>query len=225
MNLREENWYGVYCAAMYSWNSQAALSFDETVALYYELFFGLQIDLAAYHQLFDYDMGFLGERGEEPIAFWYERRTTAGNKLCSAFWQDATLPADAELKEKFAGSKEIFTKALAYFGALKPQRNQLAYEVFLFDLQRSIAASTKLELQRTDAYETREQAMADISAYEALAAEVNRLKGENERLWKAFNRQSEWLFAQSRYEDLYDSIQSVIRYCKYGKKMTAIKHL
>lgn len=225
MNLREENWYGIYCAAMYSWNSKASLSFDETVALYYQLFFGLAVDMQQYHALFDYDMGFLGERGEEPIEFWYERRINAGNKLCSAFWEDATKPVDAELKAQFAGSKEVFEQALSYFAALTPKRNSLAYDVFLFDLKRSLAAAKKLELQRPDAYETREQAMADIPAWEALGNEVAALKVENERLWKAFNRQSEWLFAQSRYEDLYDSIQSVIRYCKYGKQMKPVKHL
>ncbi len=225
MNLREENWYGLYCAAMYAWNSQAELSFDETVVLYYKLFFGLDIDLNEYHALFDYDMHFLGEQTDEPIAFWYERRTTAGNKLCSAFWEDATKPANAELKEKFADTRPVFEKAMEYFGDLIPKRNRLAYQVFLFDLRRSIAATRKLELQRVDAYETREQAMEDIAAWGILAAEVDQLKEENEELWKAFNRQSEWLYAQSRYEDLYDSIQSVIRYCRYGKKMKEVKHL
>lgn len=225
MNLREENWYGIYCAAMYSWNSSAELTFDETVALYYQLFFGICVDMNEYHALFDYDMGFLGEQGDEPIEFWYERRTTAGNKLCSAFWEDATQPANAELKKQFAGSRAVFEKAMDYFGDLIPQRNHLAYQVFLFDLRRSIAAAKKLELQRADAYETREQAMDDIAAWGILAAEVKALKNDNEDLWKAFNRQSEWLFAQSRYEDLYDSIQSVIRYCRYGKRMKPVKHL
>ncbi len=225
MNLREENWYGLYCAAIYSWNSGAELSFDETVCLYFKLFFGIEVDLTAYHALFDYDERFLERRTEEPIEFWYEKRFTAGNKLCSAFWQDATQPADAELKAKFAGCRELFEKAQGYFGSLQPQRNEIAYEVFLFDLRRSIAATKKLELQRVDAYETREQAMADIATWGELAAEVNQLKVENEKLWMASNRQSEWLYAKSKYEDLYDSIQSVIRYCRYGKSMTVVKHL
>ena len=226
MNLREENWYGLYCAAMYSWNSEAELTFDETVALYYQLFFGIEVDMEKYHALFDYDMGFLGERNmEEPIAFWYERRITAGNRLCNAFWEDATQPANAELKEKLAGSKETFENGLAYFASMAPKYNQLAYDVFLFDLKRSIAAAKKLELQRVEAYDNREQAMADIPAWEELLKEVELLKDENEKLWKAFNRQSEWLYAQSRYEDLADSIRSVIRYCRYGKKMKAVKHL
>lgn len=226
MNLREENWFGIYCAAMFSWNSKASLSLTQTAQLYYRLFFGLEINMKEYEALFDYDMPFLPrERGDEPSAFWYEHRFVAGNRLCSAFWQDASLPADAELKEKFAQSRAIFEQAYAYFSPLQPQRNELAYRVFLFDIKRSIAAARKLELQRVGAYETREQAMADIPAYEALANEVAALKEENKALWFAFNRQSEWLFAQSRYEDLYDSIQSVIRYLRYGKRMTAVKHL
>lgn len=225
MSLREENWYGIYCAAMYSWNSRAELSFDETVALYYKLFFGVDIDMAQYHALFDYDMGFLGERSEEPIEFWYERRFTAGSKLCSVFWEDAARPANAELKEKFAGSRSIFEQGYQYFASLTPQRNRLAHEVFLFDLRRSIAAARKLELQRLGAYESREQAMADIPAWEALAAEVAALREQNEQLWMAFNRQSEWAYAGAKYEDLYGSIQSVIRFCKYGKRMTEYKHL
>lgn len=225
MNLREENWYGLYCAALYSWNIGAELSYDDTVFAYYKLFFGIDVDLAAYHALFDYDLRFLEERTEEPIEFWYEKRFTAGDKLCHAFWEDATQPANAEQKSGFAGCRQIFETAYDYFSTLQPLDNPVAYQVFLFDLRRSIAATKKLELQRVDAYESREQAMADIPAWEALASDVQALKEENEALWMASNRLSEWPFARSRYEDLYDSIQSVIRYCRYSTRMTAVKHL
>lgn len=225
MNLREENWYGLYCAALYSWNAGAELTYDETVAHYYKLFFGLDVDLAVYHELFDFDDRFLGKRTEEPIEFWYERRFNAGSNLCMSFWEDASQPANASLKVGFADCREIFEKTYDYFLCLKPSCNAAAYDAFLFDLRRTIAAARKLELQRVGAYESREQAMADISGWEALAEEVNALKRENERLWMASNRQSEWMYAKSRYEDLYDSIQSVIRYCRYGKKMSAVKHL
>lgn len=67
--------------------------------------------------------------------------------------------------------------------------------------------------------------MADIPAWEAFARKVQSLKAENKEMWMASNRQSEWLYAESKYDDLYGSVQSVIRYCKYGTKMTAEKHL
>ncbi len=225
MSLREENWFGLYCQALYAWNSQAEQSYEEVVTAYYKLFFGVDIDLQAYRELFDYDMGFLGERKDEPIEFWYCNRFAAGNQLCSAFWEPAFQPADKELKEKFSGSRAVFEKAYAYFSHLPVRENQQAHEAFLFDLRRSIAAARKLELQRVDAYDSREDAMADIPRWEALAEEIRQLQLENEKVWKATNRQSEWLYAQSRYEDLYDSVQSVIRYCKYSTRMTATKHL
>lgn len=68
LNLREENWFGLYSQALYAWNSRVNQEFDDSVRSYYKLFFGLDIDTERYHRLFDYDKRFFGEReGMSPL--------------------------------------------------------------------------------------------------------------------------------------------------------------
>ena len=74
-------------------------------------------------------------------------------------------------------------------------------------------------------YRSREEAMADIPAIESLIQEVTALMEENRRLWFACNRQSEWDSAQCKYLELLDSLRSLARYCRYGKKLTSPKKM
>lgn len=231
LNLREEFWMGLYGGAMFSWNCRATMEFDDIVRSFFQLFYGLSIDLEEYHSLMDYDTCFaepeyIPEHYDgKPIEFWYDDRLTAGIRLFQEFFQDATQPVDPDLKAKLAGAGDRFEQGLRYFGNLKPKRNATAYEVFLFDIKRSLAAYHKVMLTLDRPYHSREEAMADIPAIQALTKEVTSLMEENERLWFLSNRQSEWESAKCKYLELIDSLRSLERYCRYGKKLMLQKKM
>lgn len=231
LNLREEFWMGLYGGALYSWNCRAAVSFDETVSSFFQLFYGVSVDLNEYHNLMDYDVCFaepeyIPEHYDgKPIEFWYDDRLTAGMRLFREFFQDATLPGDPDLKAKLAGADERFARGLRYFGGLTPKRNHAAYEVFLFDIKRSLAACRKAALILDRPYRSREEAMAQLPAITALIDEVTSLMEENERLWFLTNRTSEWESAKCKYLELIDSLRALERYCRYGKKLLLQKRM
>ncbi len=230
LNLREENWMGLYCGALFSWNCRSQMTFDETVYSFFRLFYGLDIDLEEYHSLMDYDLCFTDpeynrETYGKPIEFWYCERQDAGTRLFQEFFKDATLPVDPDLKEKLSGAEERFSRGLRYFESLAPSRNEIAYQTFLFDIKRSLAAAKKVALTLDRPYRSREEAMADLPAIESLIQEGTELMEENRRLWFACNRRSEWDSAQCKYLELLDSLRSLARYCRYGKKLTSPKKM
>lgn len=230
LNLREQNWPGLFSGALFSWNCRAELTFDETMRSFFRLFFGLDVDLSEYHNLMDYDLCFADaeysrERYGKPIEFWYCDRQDAGTRLFQAFFQDATLPMDPDLKRKLDGAVERFARGLAYFGALAPRRNREAYAAFLFDIRRSLTAAKKVALTLDRPYRSREEAMANLPAIEQLTHEVTALMEENRRLWFLTNRQSEWEAARCKYLEVIDSLHSLERYCRYGKRLSARKKM
>ena len=230
LNLREENWMGLYSGALFSWNCHSQMTFDETVSSFFQLFYGIDIDLEEYHNLMDYDLCFTDpeycpETYGKPIEFWYCERQDAGTRLFQEFFKDATLPVDPDLKGKLAGAQERFQRGLGYFSGLSPSHNETAYRTFLFDIKRNLAAAKKTDLILDRPYRSREEAMADIPAIESLIQEVTALMEENRRLWFACNRQSEWDSAQCKYLELLDSLRSLARYCRYGKKLTSPKKM
>lgn len=230
MSLREENWMGIYVGGLFSWNCHNTLSFEDTVQSYFKLFFGLEIDLEQYNRLMDYDKVFVEhpyneESFGDKIEFWYDQWQGAGSRLLREFMKDATEPVDAELKEKLTGSAVVFEEAYAYFSALSPQRNQNAYDAFVFDIKRSLIAVQKITLLTDQPYQSREDAMRQVGQIDQMIRTVSDLKREHKQRWFADNRQSEWNYVEARYDDLIDSFHSLKRYCLYSKSLKQIKKI
>ena len=230
MTLREENWMGICFGANFSWNCHTDLSFDDTVSSFFQIFYGINVDLQQYHALMSYDEKAVNwpynpAEYEKGIAFWYDDWQRLGSEFFAEFWKDATEPVDGALQKKLAGSGEIFRNALEYFSAQKPERNQTGYEAFLFDIRRSLTAAEKIAMLTDVSYRSREEARAQVPRIDAMLRELEQLKEENRQCWFATNRQSEWDYVESRYEDLMDSFRSLRRYCLYGKHLTARKKL
>ena len=230
MSLRQENWPGIYMGALHSWNCHTDMRFDEMIASYYQLFFGIELDLDQYHSLMSYDMGAVNwpynpEEYEKGIAFWYDDWQKLGIQFFTEFWKDATEPVDSRLKEVLSGAVPIFEKAYGYFKRLRPLRNQKAFHAFLFDIRRSLVAARKLQLLTDRPYQSREEARAQVPEIEEMIRNLEELKEENRQCWFETNRQSEWDYVECRYDDLIDSFRSLKRYCLCGKELTPRKKL
>ena len=230
LTLREENWLGIYVGGLYSWNCYNRLTFDETVASYFKLFFGLDVDMEQYHSLMDYDKVFVPHPYDEQtfgekIEFWYDAWQGGGSWLLREFLKDATQPADAELKEKLEGCEAIFQKGYDYFSALKPRENQSAYAAFVFDIKRSLIAAQKIFMLSDKPFRSREEATSQVPGIDTMIAKLSSLKLEHKERWFADNRQSEWNYVEARYDDLIASFQSLKRYCLNSKALQAVKKL
>ena len=230
MSLRQENWAGIYMGALHAWNCHTDLTFDQLILSYYRLFFGLDLDLDQYHSLMNYDMGAVNwpynpAEYEKGIAFWYDDWQKLGNQFFTEFWKDATEPVDSRLQQVLADAVPVFEKAYDYFSSLKPLRHREAYHAFLFDIRRSLTAARKLAMLTDRPYESREQARSQVPAIEEMIRELEALQEENRICWFETNRQSEWDYVCSRYEDLIESFRSLRRYCLYGKDLTLRKKL
>lgn len=230
MSLREENWLGIYAGALYSWNCDTGYTFEEFVKSYYQLFFGIDVDMEQYQRLMNYDYNFITHPYDEKayegrIEFWYDKWQNAGTRFFQEFWKDATLPADAKLQEKLQGSEKIFEDAYAYFSGLDVKRNRQAYEAFLFDIKRSAVAARKVAMLTDKPYHSREEAMQMIPAIDRMIQEVTELLEENKVQWFACNRNSEWDYLESKYLELIESFRSLKRYCRYGKTLGEVKRI
>ncbi len=228
--LREENWMGIYTGALYSWNCQSPLTFEETVQSFFRLFFGLEIDMNEYFRLMSYDKSFVPHPYDEKtygakIEFWYDEWQSAGSKMLSEFFKDATQPADEALKQKLSGAEDIFRNAYAYFSSLKPLRNQSAYDAFVFDIKRSLIASEKIFLLDGKSYKSREEAMKKADEINEMISKLSDLKQAHRERWFADNRRSEWDCVEARYDDLIDSFKSLKRYCMHSKVLGTIRKL
>lgn len=230
LTLREENWLGIYVGGLYSWNCHNDLSFDETVESYFKLFFGLDIDMARYHRLMDYDKGFVPhpyneETFGQKIEFWYDQWQGGGSRLLREFLKDATLPVDGELKEILQGCEDIFKEALDYFSALTPRYNKNAYDAFVFDIKRSYVAVQKIFMLSDKPFRSREAAMAMVPQIDEMIVKLTDLKQDHKERWFTDNRQSEWNYVEARYDELIGSFHSLKRYCLNSKSLQPIKKL
>lgn len=230
MSLREENWMGIYVGALYSWNCQSDMDFEDVVASYFKLFFGADIEIAQYDRLMSYDRCFVPQPYDEQsfgqkVEFWYDQWQGAGSRFFREFWKDATQPVDGELKEKLEGSEKIFQDAYRYFSAIEPKHNRKAYDAFVFDIKRSYVAAQKIALLTDKPYHSREEARKDIPRIDSMIGQLTDLLEENRQQWFACNRQSEWCYLESKYLDLIDSFRSLKRYCMYGKSLSDVKKL
>lgn len=231
MNLREENWFGILAGAVFGWNTGSKMSFDEYIARFFEVYYGLAgVSTKMFHQMSDLHPYFISEAEKEtlagkPMHAKYHAMQAVGTRLYNEFWKDARLPSDEMLA---AGAEEAYdgiAKAKAYFESLCPLRNTVTYQAMLFDLWRLSVNLKKVRLIKPKAYKSREEAMDDIPAILALADEVASLRGKNKSAWLATNRRSEWEFCESRYKDLEDSLRSLARYCKVAKVLGKEKYL
>ena len=230
LTLREENWMGIYVGGLYSWNCHNTLEFEETVQSYFKLFFGLDVDMDQYNRLMSYDKAFVphpynAETFGDPIEFWYDKWQGGGSRLLREFLKDATEPVDEELKQILQGCDDIFKNAYAYFSALTPQRNQSAYDAFLFDIKRSYIAVQKIFMLSDKPFKSREEAMSKVGQIDEMIVTLTDLKAEHKARWFADNRQSEWNYVEARYDDLIDSFRSLKRYCLNGKSLQQVKKL
>lgn len=230
MSMREENWMGIYTGALYSWNCQNHMDFEDIVVSYHKLFFGIDLDIAQYNRLMNYDRCFVPHPYDEQsfgqkVEFWYDQWQGAGTRFFQEFWKDAFLPVDGALKEKLAGSQKIFQDAYEYFAAIQPKRNQKAYDAFVFDIKRSYVAAQKIAMLTNEPYHSREEAQRDLPKIDWMIQQLTDLQEENKKQWFACNRQSEWGYLQSKYLDLIDSFRSLKRYCMYGKSLSGVKKL
>ena len=230
MSLREENWMGIYVGALYSWNCHNDLSFDQIISSYFSLFYGLTVDLDAYHALMSYDEKAVNwpydpAEYEKGIAFWYDDWQKLGVQFFEEFWKDATEPADPEIQRKLAGAEQIFRQAYDYFSGLTPLENETGYAAFLFDIRRSLVAARKINMLSSRPYRSREEARLQIPAIDDMLHQLENLKEENCQRWFATNRQSEWEFVADKYDDLIESFRSLRRCCLHGLDLNGRKKL
>ncbi len=228
--LREENWLGIYTGGLYAWNYSNNLTFEETIQCFFKLFFDLTIDMNEYKSLMDYDKRFVSHPYDEQayggkIEFWYDEWQNGGSWLLKEFLKDATQPADEKLKQKLTGCEEIFQKAYDYFSSQKPQRNQSAYDAFVFDIKRSLIAVQKICMLSDKPFRSREEAKKIADKIDPMIAKLTDLKQEHKLRWFTDNRKSEWDYVEAKYDDLIDSFRSLKRYCLNFKSPAAVKKL
>lgn len=229
--LREQNWFGIYAGANYSWNSSSDYSFEGLFEKFFSLFFGINhIDFSKMHWLFDYDKHMMDSPIEdagkdEPMEFRQGRRMEIAQTIFREFWKDATLPVDAKIQTHMKVMLEHLNELFEYLSQLIPPKNQTAYQCILFEVKRSIIAAQKILLLKAGAYRNREEAKQDMPAIMDLAGKIQDLMEENRCLWFKINRKSEWGYVQAKYTELYQSFLSLYRYCDNCKNLTDIKKI
>ncbi|MBR3928832.1 MAG: family 20 glycosylhydrolase [Clostridia bacterium] len=204
--LREENWMGIYTGALFSWSCHSDISFEEMVKSYFKLFFGVDVDMDEYNRLMNYDRNFVNhpyddQKYEGKIEFWYDQWQNGGSMLLKEFLKDAKEPADENIRQKLSGAEDIFRKAYAYFSALKPERNQFAYDAFLFDVKRSLIASQKILLPQGNAL--------TAEKIDWMLEKLSGLKQEHKERWFDCNRRSEWSKVEAKYDALIESFREI----------------
>jgi len=231
MTLREENWFSVLIGASFGWHPGSRMTYTEYIEKFFDLYFGLkEIDLTPFNCLFGYGAsnpttGIEGPEEDHDMERRLGLMLSTGEKLYVEFWKDARLPVDPEIKARTVADLRNALSALAYFNALKPLRNKETYDAMLFDMRRLTTAIRKVALLKDGAYLTREEAMKAIPDILEMAREVSALHEENDRLWHATNRRSEWDFCDYKYLELEDSFHALARYCRVAKWMKAEKFL
>lgn len=229
MTLREENWFGIAVHADFSWNPDCGDTFPSLLKTFFSVFYGLDSTTAsAALRALEYDRPLLTpyqEEGGQPVEFWFSGWQEIGERLCREFWKDASLDPDLSLRGRADDIAAALEEGIRVLSSVRPVRNQTAYECFLFDIKRSLAAIRKCRVLKSGPYLSREEAREAVPALESLKIEIQGLLEENKRLWFLTNRQSEWNYVEAKYQDLLDSFSSLIRYCRYGKTLKVPKKL
>lgn len=225
MNLREENWFGLFVGANFSWNTHSDISYEKMITLFFELFYGIKdFDIKQFNKLTSYELkaveGLSEKNADGEYDNWYfVRRAQEGEKLFKELLKDCTDEVDIELRQRVKEYGGNFSECFEYFHSLKPTVNEQAYRAFLFDIKRSIVAVKKILLIKEGVYPSREAAMADIPKIEELILDIQALIDENMRIWYETNRRSEWDFVEAKYLNSIDSLRAFIRYCKYNRRL------
>lgn len=218
--LREENMIAMSLGGEFGWNNCSRVPYEDLVASFLFLYYGFEdADVGKFLSLYDYEKYF----GISDI----NERAEISSMITSEFWKDARLPTcdRNDLQEKCSEALEKLEKAQDYIKSLTPVKNKLTFDSFKFDVSRLIWTFMRVCVIPTDAFESREEARGIADDLTLLAEDFELFKKEHKRLWNKANRQSEWNYLESRYIDAENALYSLIRYCKYGKRLTKNKFM
>ncbi len=218
--LREEMMPEIAAGALFAWNTDESLSFDEFLGSFCKIYFGYDEQVTgAVKTVYDYDRHF----GLESVYDYAE----IGGILFNEFWQDARKPTTEKysLAEYCSQLITVLGEAEDILKENKPVRFKQTYDAFMFDIRRLMWTLMRICIIPSAAFESREEAKSIVDDLIALSEEFEHIKKENRRLWMRMNRQSEWNYLESKYIDTEQSLYSLIRYCKYGKHLKTEKYM
>ncbi len=226
--FREENWFGNYAGANFSWRSDSTYTFADGVAAFFAILFGIEVDIDKFNELIDYDITIFSRRKPEVSAHSYDSYneiTHVGMQILNTLYAPCFRNMDQELKNATVGLVELLKDSLEYFSSLEPVRNQQTYGVFLFDIRRTLASLEKIALLRSEKYVYRDHAKADILPLLEMAdcCEQDLMRGEE--VWFETNRQSSWNYYMARGLDLVEGLRALARYCDNVKRFSEDKLL
>lgn len=226
--FREENWFGNYAGANFSWRSDSTYTFADGVAAFFAILFGIEVDIDKFNELIDYDITIFSRRKPEASAHSYDSYneiTHVGMQILNTLYAPCFRNMDQELKNATVGLVDLLKDSLEYFSSLEPVRNQQTYGVFLFDIRRTLASLEKIALLRSEKYVYRDHAKADILPLLEMAdcCEQDLMRGEE--VWFETNRQSSWNYYMARGLDLVEGLRALARYCDNVKRFSEDKLL
>lgn len=218
--LREENMISVVVGSEFAWSNTSSRTMENLTEYYLKLYFGLKNpNVKAFLNLYDFE-----KRSGEKDPNEYSEISSV---IFGEFWRDARHPVSKRYDiSKFC--QQIYSSVSDSYeeiSEITPARNKITFDCFKFDVHCLVWACMKCFVCPDDAFESREQSRSIVDDLIPLLEEFKTFKREHKRLWMKTNRESEWNFVESRYIDYTDSLESLIRYCKYGKHLTAEKFI
>lgn len=232
-NIREENWFGLFVGAIFSWNIDTQMTYEQALESFFAHFYGIHnFDVNEFLKMTQYEGRWVDSMGLKEYndngkldAYFYPNRGNATIKLQEEFFKDPAKEINLNLQKEMRKAIFDFERAEKYFATLAPKYNEIAYRSFLFDIKRSRVAARKLLALKHGPFRCREEAMATIPELEATLVEIKEILDEHKELWFACNRQSEWEFTEAKYLNLIDSMNIYIRYCRYNRRLGDEKYM
>ena len=218
--LREEMIPEIAAGAQFAWTYDETVDFGSFLRSFCKIYYGFGEEVfSAVKTVYDYDRQF----GLESVYDYAD----IGGILFDEFWKDARKPTSEKfsLAEKCSELMSGIGEAEDILKENKPLRFRNTYDAFMFDVRRLMWTLMRVCIIPSSAFESREEAKSIVDDLIALSEEFELIKKENRRLWMRTNRQSEWNYLESKYIDTEHSLYSLIRYCKYGKKLEVEKYI
>ncbi|MBR5137232.1 MAG: family 20 glycosylhydrolase [Clostridia bacterium] len=226
--FREENWYGNYAGANFAWRAYSTYDFHDSIASFFEIFYGVKVDVGKFIEMIDYDITMFYRRKPELSSHAYDsynEMSHIGMQILNTLYGPCFKNMDAGIKSEAVGLHNLFRDSYEYFANLVPTRNTQTYGVFVFDIRRTLTSFEKINLLKASRYVYRDEAKADIPAILALADQCEKDLERAREVWFENNRQSSWNYYEARALDLVEGLRALARYCDNVKKFSEEKML
>lgn len=195
--LRELTVPGVIISANFCWNPASTYSYEE-------------IYLLIHKSLYDFDAGQALQL--DPI-YHYGKLVAPANRLTFKLemWNDPFHPVKLTDLDNMKALYNLMQETLKGAAQLTPKRNHSSFDVLILAAMHIRFTANKLLSLPDKCPNSQEEAIPYAEAALRLAGELLPLKELHRKLWFAANRNSEWELCATRYDDLYDQLQSFAR--------------